>query len=631
MERKLTAILCADVFGYSRLMGENEEATLHTLSSHRKLIDSLIEQHRGRFVNSAGDSVLAEFASVVNAVQCTVEIQTTLEAENANLPPERRMEFRIGVNLGDVLVDGEQIYGDGVNVAARLESLADPGGICISRTVHEQIRNKLALNYEDLGEQAVKNIAEPVRVFRVLPQAGASTTSKTQRVARKYLQRNIFSVAGLALITAVIVFVYHLSLRPPAPSASIPPSQPPALPLPNIPSIAVLPFANMSDYRDQEYFSDGITDDLITALSRLPDLLVIARTSTFTYKGKAAKVQDIGRELGVAYVLEGSVRKAGDNVRITAQLVDATTGDHLWAEHYDRPLKDIFSLQDEIVRRIVTTLKLALPLDTQWRDQLQDMVGQHTDNPEAYDDYLRGMEYILTFSAEGVSKAKEMFEKAIELDPEYTDAYAMLGYVYFQIWYSQYSGDDHKFLDRAIGLEQKAIALDDAHSYLAHADLCRFYPFRGQYDQAVTECQRAIVLAPSYFYSYYSLAEVSVCSGKPREAIGLIEKTNRVDPSNRVIHEGGRGEAYIVMGRYKEAIPIFKAYVARLSHQSWPHVWLTIAYSELGREQEARIEAMEILQISPQFSVKAEKERICFQDKALEERYLNDLRRAGLK
>src|SRR5260370_6567521 len=428
MERKLTAILCADVFGYSRLMGECEEATLRTLWSYRKLVDSLIEQHHGRFVNSAGDSVLAEFASVVNAVQCAAEIQNTLKAENAPLLPDRRMEFRIGVNLGDLMVDGEQIYGDSVNVAARLESLAEPGGICVSGTVCEELGNRLALSYEDLGEQSVKNIAKPVRIYRVLLEAGAATpTRQRQGVAQKYVRRGIFSIAGLAIIAATIIFVQHLSLRPPTPSASIPPAQPPALPLPDTPSIAVLPFTNMSGDRDQESFSDGITDDLITALSRLPDLLVIARTSTFTYKGKAAKVQDIGRELGVAYVLEGSVRKAGDNVRITAQLVDATTGDHLWAEHYDRPLKDIFSLQDEIVRRIVTTLKLQLPLDMQFRY----VVGQHTDNPEAYDDYLRGEKYVLTLSPEGISKPKEMFEQAIELHPTYTDAYTSLGYTYF--------------------------------------------------------------------------------------------------------------------------------------------------------------------------------------------------------
>ncbi len=361
MERKLTAILCADVFGYSRLMGENEEATLCTLSSYRKLIDSLIEQHRGRFVNSAGDSVLAEFASVVNAVQCAVEIQTTLKVENANLPPERRMEFRIGVNLGDVMVDGEQIYGDGVNVAARLESLAEPGGICVSGTVCEHLGNRLALSYEDLGEQTVKNIAKPVRVLRVMLEGGAATRTATkaaERSLRKHWRGGVFSLVGLALIAGVIVFVQHLSLRPPTTTASIPPAQSPALTLPDTPSIAVLPFANMSGNRDQEYFSDGMTDDLITALSRLPGLFVIDRNSAFTYKGKPVKAQQVSRELGVRYVLEGSVRKADNQVRITAQLMDATTGADLWAERYDRPLRDLFALQDEIVQRIVTTLNL---------------------------------------------------------------------------------------------------------------------------------------------------------------------------------------------------------------------------------------------------------------------------------
>ncbi len=630
MERKLTAILCADVFGYSRLMGEDEEATLRTLSSHRKFIDSLIEQHHGRFVNSAGDSVLAEFASVVNAVQCAVETQTTLNAENANLPPNRRMEFRIGVNLGDVMVDGEQIYGDGVNVAARLESLADPGGICVSGKVHDEIRSKLPLSYGDLGAQTVKNIAEPLRVYRVLPEAGvAEPTADTTKAqaTRKYARRGIFSIAGLAFIAAVIVLVQHLSVRPPAPSASIPSVQPPALTLPDEPSIAVLPFTNMSGDREQEYFSDGITDDLITALSRLPDLFVIARTSTFTYKSKPAKVQDISRELGVKYILEGSVRKEANEVRITAQLVDAASGDHLWAAHYDRPLKDIFSLQDEIVRRIVTTLKLRLPLDMQWREYF---VGQHTDNAEAYDDYLRGSQYVTTFSAASTSKAKEMFEKAIELDPAYTDAYAMLGYTYFWSWYSQYSGDDPEVLDRAIGLEQKAIALDDAHAN-AHANLCRFYPFKRQYDQAVTECQRAIKLAPSYPYSDFSLAEALNRSGKPRVAIGFVESAERIDPRNRGLYELDRGAAYILMGRYAEAIPIFKAYFVSYPHVMWAHVWQAIAYSELGREQEARAEAVEIMRISPGFSLKAEKERMSLQDQPLEERYLADLRKAGLE
>src|SRR6266852_2865041 len=426
MERKLTAILCADVFGYSRLMGECEEATLRTLSSYRKLVDSLIEQHHGRFVNSAGDSVLAEFASVVNAVQCAAEIQNTLKAENAPLLPDRRMEFRIGVNLGDVMVDGEQIYGDGVNVAARLESLAEPGGICVSGTVCEHLGNRLALSYEDLGEQSVKNIAKPVRVFRVLMEAsGVATPAKqTQRVARKYLRRGVFSIAGLAIIAATIIFVQHLSLRPPTPSASIPPAQAPALALPDKPSIAVLPFTNMSRDHDQEYFSDVITDDLITALSRLPDLFVIARTSAFTYKSKAAKVQDIGRELGVAYVLEGSVRKSDNKLRITVQLVETTGGNHLWAERYDRPLKDIFAVQDEIVQKIVTTLKLQFTLEQQGR-----ISRKRTDNLEAYDYYLRGL-VALNLTKEGNAQARQQWEKAVTLDPEYAEAYAQLARTY---------------------------------------------------------------------------------------------------------------------------------------------------------------------------------------------------------
>src|SRR5713101_3339286 len=513
MERKLTAILCADVFGYSRLMGDNEEAALSTLSSYSKLIDSLIEQHHGRFVNSAGDSVLAEFASVVNAVQCAVDIQTTLKAENANLPPERRMEFRIGINLGDVMVDGEQIYGDGVNVAARLESLADPGGICISGKVHDEIRNKLALGYEDLGAQQVKNIAEPVRIFRVLPEADASTTSKTQRVARKYIRRGVFSVAGLALIAAVIVFLQHLSLRPPTTTASIPLQQKPSLPLPDIPSIAVLPFTNMSGDREQEYFSDGITDDLTTALSRIPDLFVIARTSAFTYKRKAVKVQDISRQLGVKYVLEGSVRKADNQVRITAQLVDATTGDHIWAEHYDRALRDIFSLQDEIVRRIVTTL--SLQLDLMQRGTFD--VHQTTNNLEAYDDFLRGCEFYWSFTKEGNAKARQMFEKAIELDPKYAHAYSSLGSNYWLGWAVQ-SSPDPNALDRASQLAQRAIALDESLPR-AHIVLSYTYLYKRQYDQATTEAERAVALDPNSALGYEALATIVGESGKPGETI----------------------------------------------------------------------------------------------------------------
>ncbi len=555
LERKLTAILCADVFGYSRLMGENEEATLRTLSSHRKLIDSLIEQHHGRFVNSAGDSVLAEFASVVNAVECAVEIQTALKAENANLPPERRMEFRIGVNLGDVMVDGEQIYGDGVNVAARLESLAEPGGICISDTVHAQIRNKVSLSYDDLGAQQVKNIAEPVRVLRVTLDGGAATRTTikaTQQSLRKHWRGVVFSLAGLALIAAVIVFVQHLSLRPPTTTASIPPAQSPALTLPDKPSIAVLPFTNMSGDREQEYFSDGITDDLTTALSRLPNLFVIARTSAFTYKGKAVEVQDISRQLGVKYVLEGSVRKADHQVRITAQLVDATTGDHLWAEHYDRPLKDIFSLQDEIVQRIVTTLNLQLTLE-----ERGVLFKKRTDNLEAYDDFLRALEYTLSTTEDGNEKARELLEKAIALDPKYSDAYAELGWVYFIDVVSQWTRDPHVF-DQMFQAARQAVTFDDSNAF-AYMVLSAVYMFaKKDYDQSLTAAERAIAIDPNSAFGYASLAFVLEDSGRPADGIRAVEKAMRLDPRNSewppyLLLEA---EGYALMGRCDEAIPV---------------------------------------------------------------------------
>jgi len=638
LERKLTAILCADVFGYSRLMGEDEEATLGTLSSHRKLIDSLIEQHRGRFVNSAGDSVLAEFASVVNAVQCAVEIQTTLNMENANLPPDRRMEFRIGVNLGDVMVDGEQIYGDGVNVAARLESLANPGGICISGKVHDEIRNKLALGYEDLGAQQVKNIAEPVRIFRVLPEAGASTTSKTQRVARKYIRRGVFSVAGLALIAAVIVFLQHLSLRPPTTTASIPLQQKPSLPLPDIPSIAVLPFTNMSGDREQEYFSDGITDDLTTALSRIPDLFVIARTSAFSYKGKAVRVQDISRQLGVKYVLEGSVRRAGNQVRITAQLVDATTGDHVWAEYYDRPLRDIFSLQDEIVQRIVTTLNLQLTLGERGLP-----FKKRTASLEAYDDFLRALEYTLSTTKDGNEKARELLEEAIALDPKYSDAYAAVGWVYLIDLVSEWNRDPH-VVDQMFQTARKSITLDDSNAF-AYTMLSTAYMFstrsrRGKrldaasdYDQSLTAAQRAIAIDPNFAPGYASLAYVLESSGRSAEALVVLKKGMRLDPSNNgwpwyLLIEG---LAYTYLGRYEEAIPVFKEDLAHRPNDLIAHEWLAACYIGVGRVDDARAEAAEVMRISPGFSLEYQKQMSIVEKGPMLDRNYAYMAKAGLK
>ena len=584
MERKLTAILCADVHGYSRLMGDNEEATVRTLASHRRIIDALIEQYHGRFVNSAGDSVVAEFASVVNAVQCGIEIQSALKTENAELPPARRMEFRIGVNLGDVIVEGEQIYGDGVNVAARLESLADPGGICISGIVHDQVRDKLPLAYDDAGEQAVKNIARPVRVWRVRLDGTAPPRPQTRPIARRYWRGGVLSLAGLAIILATIVLVQHVWFKPPHTHASIPPPQKPALALPDKPSIAVLPFTNMSGDREQEYFSDGITDDLITDLSRLPGLFVIARESSFTYKGKAAKLQDVGRELGVKYILGGGVRRAAGQVRITVQLADATTAEELWAERYDRPLRDVFAVQDEIVRRIVTTLNLQIELSQQGL-----VVPRRTDNLEAYDDVLRGTLFYYQYSRDGNAKAREMFDHAIELDPKYAEAYALLAGNYYAGW-ALALNPDRGGLDHARQLAQQAIMLDDSLP-LAHRELAYIDTQEGQLDHALTEAQRVIALDPNSAVGYAALAQVLNSRGKSDEALAAVEKAMRLDPrSTRNNYLWQQGWAYSQLGQWEEGITALK----RAPDFIVCHVLLAADYFNLGDHDAARAETAKV-------------------------------------
>ncbi len=638
MERKLTAILAADVKGYSRLMGEDEEGTLRTLTTYRKVMDTLIEQHRGRFVGSAGDSVLAEFASVVDAVQCAVVMQATLKAENASLPLNRRMEFRIGINLGDVMVDGEQIYGDGVNIAARLESLAEPGGICISGTVHEHIKNKLRLAYEDLGEQVVKNIAEPVRVWRVQAEESESPKSqvqspkskiegpKSRRVGTAHRPWVVGGVGGLLLIAGTILATRYLSRPPLSPqsSALVTQEAQPALPLPDKPSIVVLPFVNMSEDPKQEYFSDGIAEDLTTALSQISSLFVIARNSAFTYKGKAAKAQDVGRELGVRYVLEGSVRRADDQVRISAQLVDAPTDSHIWAERYDRPLKEIFALQDEIVRKIVTTLKLQLTLQEQGI-----LVRKTTDNLEAYDYYLRGMESVWRFTKEANAQAQQMCEKALALDPQYAAAYALLGATYWLSWWNQWNLD-LQTLESAFEMEQQAVTLDDS-LLAAHEILSRVYLWKKQYEQALAEAERAITLAPNSAQGYVTLGVVLNLTGQAEKAIGAIEQALRRDPHYPAAYQSILGWAYLLTRRYDEAIATQKEVLSRSRNLLDPHLILTISYSELGREEEARAEVAEVLRLSPTYSLDVVRQTWPYKDPADMERTLTALRKAGLK
>ncbi len=599
VERKLAAILSADVQGYSRLMGEDEEATLRTLTAYREVIDTLIHQHRGRIVGTAGDSVLVEFASVMDAVRCAVDVQNQLQVKNADLPVQRRMEFRIGINLGDVMVEGEQIYGDGVNIAARLENLAEAGGICIAGTVYDQVENKLALSYEYLGEQTVKNIAKPVRVYRVVMGAGAASDPVGAAPRGR-------PTSGQPSVVAPTIFQ-------------------PGLPLPDKPSIAVLPFVNMSSDPEQEYFSDGITEDLMTDLSRLSGLFVIARNSTFTYKGKAVKVEEVGRELGVRYVLEGSVRKAGNRLRITAQLVDATTSHHLWAERYDRDLKDIFALQDEIRQKIMTALKVKLTPEEQERFKRAP-----TDNLEAYDYYLRGMEYLVRFTKETHVQARRMFEQAIELDPMYAAAYAGLGWTYTWEWVYQWS-QGPQIIEQALTLAQRAIALDDslpgAHNILGVVYLWG----RKQHERAIVEAERAIALNPNSAEGYVTLGSTLMFAGKPEEAIGLLAKAMRFNPHYPATYLSMLGQAYRLTGQYEEGIAAYQRALSRNPNFLPAHIGLAVIYSEISREGEARAEAAEVLRVSPNYSLEVARQRIPFKDPAVLERTLANLRKAGLK
>jgi TolB-like protein/Flp pilus assembly protein TadD len=549
------------------------------------------------------------------------------------------MEFRIGINLGDVMVDGGQIYGDGVNIAARLESLADAGGICISGTVYEHVRNKLALTYEDLGEQMVKNIAEPVRVYRVRwddkekqkaeesarqRSKGKSQKAKIEnRISSASRSQTVLIVVGFLIALGVLAFPFLSSLITHHSSLITQEAQPP-LPLPDKPSIVVLPFVNMSEDPKQEYFSDGLTEDLTSALSKITSLFVIARNSAFTYKGKAVKVQDVGREMGVRYVLEGSVRKADNQVRITAQLIDATTGGHLWSERYDRPLQDIFALQDEVVQKIVTTLKLQLTVQEQGI-----LVHKTTDNLAAYDYYLRGRAHYNRYTQEANAQARQMFEQALELDPQYAEAYAFLGSTYFREWAWQWS-QDAQALEQALALAQRAVAVDDSLAQ-AHVTLGGVYLWKKQYDQAIAEAERALALDANFAEAYTWLGEALRRVGRPEDALGLIETAMRLNPHYPPFYSFQLGEAYRYTGRNEEAIAAYKSALTRDPNILPAHLGLATIYSELGREEEARAEVAEVLRLNPKYSLEVLRQISPYKDSADLERMVAALRKAGLK
>jgi len=626
-KRKLTAILSADVKGYSRLMGEDEAATVRTITAYREVMTTLIQQHRGRVLDSPGDNLLAEFASVVDAVQCAVSVQKEFQARNAELPEDRRMEFRIGINLGDVIEEGDRIYGDGVNIAARLEALADPGGICISRTAFDHIESKLPLGYEFLGDQTVKNIAKPVGAYRVLmePRVTVAGTREEKRVGLRRWQWAALAMVAVLVVSAAAVAIWNFYLRPSPPPAEVVSEKTPGLELPDKPSVAVLPFVNIGGEAEQEYFSDGITEEIITTLSKVPHLFVIARNSVFTYKGKPVKVQQVGRELGVRYVLEGSVRKAGDRVRITAQLVDTATGGHLWSERYDRDLKDIFALQDEITMKILTAVRVKLTDGEQAR-----LYDKGAVNLDSFMKVLQGIPYFYRFNKEGNIQARQMFEEAIALEPKNAGAYTLLGWTYLMEVWSGLSESPGRSMGRAAELAQKALALDDTLD-LPHSLMGNIYLMSRQYEKAIAEEERAIALNPNGADAHAHLGMTLNYVGRPEEAIALLKKAIRLNPIPPNWYLFSLGDAYRLTEQYEVALAAYKRVLHLNPDDIRAHTGLTATYSLAGREEEARAAAAEVLRINPKFSLEHVAKALPFKNKADTELHIDSLRKAGLK
>src|SRR6202043_59940 len=545
VQRRLAAILAADVAGYSRLMGADEEGTLAALKElRRELADPKIKEHRGRIVKTTGDGLLVEFASVVDAVRCAVEVQQEMAERNVGVPEEQRIQFRIGINLGDIIKDGRDIYGDGVNVAARLEALAEPGGICVSRVVRDQVRDKLDFVFEDRGEQQAKNIARPVRVFDVRTAVEGPTKTPAQPVT--------------------------------------------APPLPDKPSIVVLPFANMSIDPEQEFFADGIAEDVITALSRYPSLFVIARNSSFTYKGHAVDVKQVGRELGVRYVLEGSVRKAGNRIRVTAQLIEAGTSNHVWAERYDRDLADIFAVQDELTEALTTALAPAIA-----NAELRRAMRKPPESLDAWAAYQRGLWHLSKATPDDDTTAERFFKQAIDLDPTFAGGYSELALYQLQAAAIYQKLDLPSAQRSAEALARRAAALDGAD---AESRSCLGWALqaRGDADGALAEIERALSMSPNLAIAHGHRGATLIFAGRPREGLTALETCIRLDPRDpylavRLLHVAC---GLYFCGEYEASIVAAKRLIR--SYPDFPMIyrWYAAALSQFGRPPEAK-EALE--------------------------------------
>jgi adenylate cyclase len=575
--RKLRAILSADVKGYSLLMADDEAFTIQTLQAYRHLMSNLITQYSGRVVDSPGDNLLAEFPSAVDAVECAMAIQKRLKKENDRFVEGKRLEFRMGVNIGDVVHDGDRIYGSGVNVAARIEGISDPGGICVSRSAYDQVKDKLDFTFEYVGEHEAKNIKEPVRVYKVL----LDSESPKPLVAERLEQ-------------------------------------------PEKPSIAVLPFDNMSGDPGQEYLSDGLTEQIINGLCKVSNLFVIARNSSFAYKGKSVNVQQVGKELGVRYVLEGSVQRAGDRVRITAQLIDLTTGYHIWSENFDRDLSDIFALQDEITLKIIEMMQIKLTFGEQAR-----LWAGMTANIQAFDMLMRGLDAFYLTNEKDNKQAQEFFKQAINIDKSYAMAYAWLGLTHTSEIFYGWSKSPAKSFEQAERCAEKALALNDSYDH-AHLLLAWNSMVKRQHDEAIKAAERAIELNPNGADIYASLAFIHCFADNTELAVELAKRALRLNPIPPHFYYTVLGIAYRIEGRYTEAIGLVDKCLIENPDNLQALLLLAACYSYLNRIEEAKKASKEILRINPNFLTVNYVTTLPYKNQNVANRYLDALRKAGL-
>ena len=628
MERRLAAILAADVKGYSHLTELNEEASTATLRMYRAVVEESISAHHGHIFSSAGDSVVAEFPSVVEAIRCGVEIQNEIAERNASVPEDGRMQFRIGVNLGDVIAEENNLYGTGVNVAVRLEQLAEPGGICLSQTVYDQVRKIVEIPFEDIGEHRLKNIAEPVHVYRILP---APLPWLKRLFSRTNIHRQRLGVAAGVLLLLLAVAAGAFYLRQPAVLWDALLGG--GLSLPEHAAIAVLPFDDMSATHDQQYLADGITEELITGLAKFPELIVMSRNATLTYKDKPTDSRQVGKDLNVQYVVEGSIQRSDQNVRVTAQLIDASTGRPLWADRYDREINSIFAIRDDITRSIVGTIgglggKLA-------QAEVARLSGKNPNSFTAYDYLMRGWYEWHKFTREGNAAARDLFELARKIDPNYARAYAGLAWAYADDYDYEWTDDYDKTLKLALENASTAVRLDP-NDYQAHWALGWAYLYNRQHERAMAHYLRARDLNPNDAELLAEMANFLIFIGQPKQAIDQAKEAIRLNPFHENWYVEYLGWAYEEAGMPKEAIEIFEQAIDLRNpseDQLWyfPTIAAAYAHPTVGRMDDAREIVKTLLSRKPEFSTSEFVSRLLpYKTKELLDRYVNAVRRAGL-